>query len=183
MSHKFCLRLRYANVIPLLALQTIFVASSAWAICYSTPRTAIDAAVTSSQPSPALERSGYRVTKIQSDTVLGQRWATIVSCGHPEWPEFALPANGVGPLTTPQEIERSSSKSVKATPIVRAGDIVRLWKQEKLLRIEVAGVSEESGDLGATILVRLLRGNTDDQSIPEQVSGVVRGPSNVEIRQ
>jgi hypothetical protein len=30
--------------------------------------------------------------------------------------------------------------------------------------------------------VRLLHGNTDDQSTLEQFSGVVRGPSNVEIQ-
>jgi hypothetical protein len=58
---------------------------------------------------------------------------------------------------------------------------VRLWKQEDLLRIEVAGVSEESAGLGQTVRVRLLRGNTDDQSISEHFSGVVRGPSNVEM--
>jgi hypothetical protein len=183
MSNKLRRRLRYVSVIPLLALQAAFLASSARAICYSTPRTAIDAVVTSAPFSPALGRSGYRVTKIQSDTVLGQRWVMIASCGHPEWPEVALPASGTGLLITPQEIERSSSRSAKATPVVRAGDIVRLWKQENLLRVEVAGVSEESGDLGATIRVRLLRGNMNDQSIPEQFSGVVRGPSNVEIQQ
>jgi hypothetical protein len=36
--------------------------------------------------------------------------------------------------------------------------------------------------VGKTILVRLLRRNTDDQSIPEQFSGVIRGPSDVEMQ-
>jgi flagella basal body P-ring formation protein FlgA len=106
----------------------------------------------------------------------------IVSCGHPEWPAFAFPANGAISIKTLQEGDRSLTESVKTAPVVRAGDIVRLWRQESLLRIEVAGVSEESGGLGNTIRVRLLRRNPDDQSIPEQFSGVVRGPSNVEIQ-
>ena len=71
---------------------------------------------------------------------------------------------------------------ISTAPVVRAGDIVRLWRQESFLRIEVAGMSEESGGLGKTIRVRLLRRNTDDQSIPEQFSGVIRGPSDVEMQ-
>jgi flagella basal body P-ring formation protein FlgA len=72
--------------------------------------------------------------------------------------------------------------SVRSIPVVHAGDIVRLWKQEDILRIEVAGVSEESGGLGKTIRVRLLRQNTDSQVIPEQFFGIVRGPSDVEMQ-
>ena len=60
-------------------------------------------------------------------------------------------------------------EGAKTAPVVRAGDIVRLWRQESSLRIEVAGVSEESGGLGKTIRVRLLRRNTDDQSMPAAV--------------
>jgi hypothetical protein len=60
--------------------------------------------------------------------------------------------------------------------------MVQLWRRESLLRIEVVGISEESGGLGKTIRVRLLPRNTDDQAVPEQVSGVVRGPSNVEMQ-
>jgi hypothetical protein len=54
--------------------------------------------------------------------------------------------------------------------------------QEGVLRIEAAGVSEESGGLGKTIRVRLLRRNTDDQSIAKQFSGVIRGPLDVEMQ-
>jgi Chaperone for flagella basal body P-ring formation len=182
MSNSFRSQLRYLRVISLLVLQTVLVVNSARAICYVTPRAAFDAAITSSSFSPTLESSGYRVTRIQSDPVLGRRWAMIVSCSHPEWPALALPANGTISIKTLQEGNRSLTESIKTAPVIHAGDIVRLWRQESLLRIEIAGVSEESGGLGNTIRVRLLRRNTDDQSIPEQYSGVVRGPSNVEIQ-
>jgi hypothetical protein len=43
-------------------------------------------------------------------------------------------------------------------------------------------VSEESGGLGKTIRVRLLRRNADDQVIQERFSGIVRGPSDVEMQ-
>jgi Chaperone for flagella basal body P-ring formation len=171
-------RIRYLGLISSVTLQGILVATSARATCYGTPYTAIDEAVASSLSPPAVNSGGYKVTKIQSDPVLGQRWVTIVSCGHPEWPAFVLRANGTSSSKASQE---SRPLTVSTAPVVRAGDIVRLWRQESLLRIEAAGVSEESGDLGKTIRVRLLRRNTDDQSIPEQFSGIVRGPLNVEI--
>jgi hypothetical protein len=182
MSNRLRPQFKHFGMISLFVLKGVFVINSVRAICYATPREAFDAVVTSSSFSPTLENSGYRVTKIQSDPVLEQRWAMIVNCGHPEWPAFTLPADGAILMKTLQERNRSLTESVKTTPVVRAGEVVRLWKQESLLRIEVAGVSEESGGLGSTIRVRLLRGNTDDQSIPEQFSGVVRGPSNVEIQ-
>jgi hypothetical protein len=182
MRSAHCSRFRYVSVISLFALQGVYMASSALAVCYSTPRMAVDANAMSPSSSPTLKKDGYRVTKIGSDPVLGQRWAMIASCGHPEWPAFALATNGATSLTSPQEAQRSLADGVRTAPVIRAGDIVRLWKQEKLLRIEVAGVSEESGGLGKTIRVRLLHRNTDDQSIPEQFSGVIRGPSDVEMQ-
>jgi len=179
MSDSLYLQLRHAGLISLLTLPRIFI--SAQAACYNTPRTAIDALKANPSISMASESSGYRVTRIQSDPVLGQRWAMITSCGHPEWPSIALPTNGASSLNPPQGAERPLTESVRQALVIRAGDVVRLWRQESLLRIEVTGVSEESGGLGNTVRVRLLR-SAGDQSIPEQFSGVVRGPSNVEIQ-
>ena len=79
-------------------------------------------------------------------------------------------------------MERSVTGGFRTAPVVRAGDVVRLWRHEGVLRIEVAAVSEESGGLGKTIRVRLLRRNTDDQSIAKLFSGVIRGPLDVEMQ-
>jgi hypothetical protein len=181
MSKSLCSQFRSVRLISLLIILGIFLARVAAATCYSTPRIAVDAVVTSSLFPSALKNGGYRITNIQSDPVLGQTWAMIASCGHPEWPAFALPANR-SVLKAHQETKRSLTEGVRTGPVVRAGEIVRLWRQESLLRIEVTGVSEESGGLGKTIRVRLLRRNTDDRSIEQQFSGVVRGPSSVEIQ-
>jgi hypothetical protein len=183
MSDSLGSQLRFLVLISLLMLWGIFVAIPAPAACYNTPRAAVDALEANSSVSSTSEKSGYRVTKIQSDRVLGQRWAMIASCGHPEWSAFALPANEVSSLKeSPKGAERLSSDSAKTASAIHAGDVVQLWKQETLSRIEVAGVSEESGAVGEIIRVRLLRSAANDQSIPEQFSGVVRGPSNVEIQ-
>jgi hypothetical protein len=174
--------LRYVGIVALVSLLSVSKGSLATTACYSTPRMAVDSADPSSSSSLVTKDGGYRVTKIKLDPVLGRRWALIARCSHPNWPIFALPANGVGSIAAPRELARSLGEDIKTTPIVRAGDIVRLWRQEHLLRIEVAGVSEESGGLGKTVRVRLLRRNTDDQSMPAQFSGIVRGPSDVEMQ-
>lgn len=181
MGNSFYSRLGCDGLISLVILCGIFTNLSAQAACYKTPSSAIDSLQANSSVSAASESSGYRVTGIQSDPVLGQRWVMISSCSHPEWPAVALQAIGTTSLEVPMEGKHPSIDNFRQTPVIHAGDIVKLWRQEKLLRIEVAGISEESAGLGQTVRVRLLHSNTDDQSIPEQFSGVVRGRSNVEI--
>jgi hypothetical protein len=149
--------------------------------CYVTPRAAIDSSKVGSLISPVSTGGGYRVTSIQQDVVLGRRWALIASCDHPEWPALALQMYGSSPLPSALQIKQGI-RDVISTPVVHAGDPVRLWKQEDLLRIEIAGVSEESGGLGNTIRVRLLHRNTDNLSIQERFSGIIRGPSDVEMQ-
>jgi hypothetical protein len=90
---------------------------------------------------------------------------------------------GSNPLPSTLPIRRTLKDGIiSAIPVVRAGDPVRLWKQEDLLRIEIAGISEESGNLGNKIRVRLLHRNTDDQAMQEEFSGIIRGPSDVELQ-
>ena len=155
------------------------MASSTQTACYSSPNRAVEALTVESSVSSTVKNYGYRVTRIAPDQILGKRWAIVVRCGHPEWPEVALQTSVTGSMIV---APMKSSLGESAPPVVRAGDIVRLWKQESSLRIEVAGVSEESGALGQTIRVRLLRRNTEDQSIPEQFFGIIRGPSDVEMK-
>lgn len=180
---KSSTRLWVGNVvaIALFALPGLSLIGSAHAACYSTPRSAVDALASNSSVSRDSANAGYRVSGIKSDPVLGLRWAMIARCDHPEWPAVALSTNTTRSMPAHQS-EQSSTSNIGAGPLVRAGEIVRLWTQESLMRIEVVGVSEENGGLGKTIRVRLLRRSTDGQSIPEQFSGIVRGPSDVEIQ-
>ena len=165
---------RSVAAFPLLLLWCGAV-SSAQTNCYNTAQLALDPATASS--SSPLSKSGYRLSRIQSDPALGKRWAMIVSCDHPEWPAFALPLETNSPLKAPQRI---STKEIPSTPVVHAGDAVQLWKYDRLLRIEVTGISEQSGSLGKKIRVRLVQ---TDSGVPQQLLGIVRGPSNVEIEQ
>jgi hypothetical protein len=167
--------------ISVLSLSAAGATASARTACYSTPNAAIDSVKPGSSSSPVSRGGGYRVTGIQSDPVLGGNWAIVASCDHTDWPVLAVQTSGSDSVT-PSRAGQMRVMGVGSIPVVHAGDIVRLWKQEDLLRIEVAGVSEESGGLGKTIRVRLLRRNADDQVNQERFSGIVRGPSDVEMQ-
>ncbi len=126
--------------------------------------------------------NGYRVSRIQSDPVLGRRWAMLISCDHSEWPVIALPIDNAGIFNWPQCSQAAFSPDARPKPMVHIGEAIRAWKQENLLRIEIAGVAEESGVLGQKIRVRILRQALGEASPPEHLSGTVRGPANVEIQ-
>src|SRR5580692_3914767 len=135
----------------LLTLYWICLANSALAACYNTPTMAIDAGSLTSSSSLS-ESGGYRVERIQSDPVLRQTWAMVIRCDHPEWPAVALPLrDSILPL---QLREQKKAMDLPASVVIRAGEIVRLWRQETSLRIEVAGISEGNGGLGDLIRVR-----------------------------
>jgi hypothetical protein len=162
-----------------LLLHGICFANTALAVCYRTPADAIAANFETSSFSISKD-GGYRVAKIQSDPVLSQSWAMIIPCDHPGWPAVAIPLrNSILPA---QLKAQEGAAKILAPVVVRGGDIVRLWRQESSLRIEVSGISEGNGGLGDLVKVRLLRRNTDDQSITEQFSGIVRGPFDVEMK-
>jgi hypothetical protein len=165
-----------------LSAYCIFATCAGLGACYSTPREAIDSSRSGSLIAPVTQGGGYRITSVQSDIVLGQRWAFIANCDHPEWPVSALQIYGPSSLPGSLRAKQQSREGIFVIPVVHAGDLVRLWKQEDLLRIEVAGVSEESGGLGNTIRVRLLHQNADEQSVHTQFMGIVRGPSDVEMQ-
>jgi hypothetical protein len=173
MRNDFCLLLGFARII---ALSGMIFPGSLQGVCYTTPHSAVGALETGSSFPADINRDGYQVTRIESDPVLGKKWAILARCGDPSWPLTAVPTNGASSFTAIQKIE-----DIKVPLIVRAGDIVRLWSQEVALRFEVSGMAEESGGLGQTIRVRLAHKNTDDQSPPPQFMGVIRGHSEVEI--
>jgi hypothetical protein len=109
----------------------------------------------------------------------------IANCGHPELPVFALPMHSSS-LDTPysQHAEHLNVESLhELLPVVHAGDIIRFWRQEDHLRIEVAGIAEESGTLGKAVHVRLLRSSASVEQVEQQFVGLVRGPSDVEMQQ
>jgi hypothetical protein len=173
-------RLCHIGILAMCVARSVTGNASARASCFGTPQAAVDAAFSGHLFTQTLDGGGYRVTTIQLDPVLGKRWASITNCGHPDWPFFVLPAPGKQKVSTFQRQPREISQS-QAAFVVRAGDGVRLWRQEGVVRIEVRGVSEENGRLGGTVRVRLLPDNINEGKISDYLNGVVRGRSDVEM--
>src|SRR5580698_6861173 len=116
MKHSRQLRLLYARLICLLSL-----VGSAQAICYSTPRLAVESAlVGDASSSTAAISSGYRVIRLESDSVLRQRWATVANCAHPEWPAVAMP---IGGDSIPKDTQQRQYEAQQLPTIVHIGDI------------------------------------------------------------
>jgi Chaperone for flagella basal body P-ring formation len=157
----------------------VVLAPMASGVCASTPVAAVNLSETGG--GQALQGGdGYRVTSVRWDPLLRQGWAMVARCGHPEWPEFALPTH-VSSWALKREEGTTLIGLVDVPLVVRAGDTVRLWRRENELLIEVAAVAEESGSLGKSIRVRLVRAGMEGQA-ERQMVGVVRGPADVEMQ-
>jgi hypothetical protein len=165
-------------MVALLSFPGVGSAAIATTACAATPEAAARLYGETSATSLPREDKGYRVANIRWDPVMRQSWATIVSCAHPEWPAVVLRTSEANHASRGLSAQAREERA----PIVRAGDVVELWRQEDLLRIEVTGVAEQSGGLGETIRVRLLRPQGSSQSVEQQLSGVVRGRADVEMQ-
>ena len=173
------MRWNLSNRIVGLSSGVLLMPPVASAVCASTPVAAVSLSETNRGQFMQGD-GGYRVTSVRWDPVLQQGWAMVARCGHPEWPEVALPTR-LSSLALKRE-ERTASIGVVDVPlVVRAGDTVRLWRRENELRIEVAAVAEESGGVGKSIRVRLVRAGMEGQA-ERQMVGVVRGPADVEMQ-
>jgi hypothetical protein len=180
MSYRYCFAAGYGLI--LFSIFSLAALASARAACYSTPMAAVESMKPGSSLAPLTE-GGYWVTGIQTDPMSGQKWAMIASCDHPERPVFSLPTEWSGPAQQLQFREpQAIPDNAHMIPLVHVGDTVRLWRQEAVLRIELAGVAEENGSFGKLIRVRLLRRNTNDQSTQTEFAGIVRGKSDVEMQ-
>jgi hypothetical protein len=175
--------------IPLLlcciGLGAVIAAHAAVRDCVSNPSTAIGSVRTSASLSSAQNSGDYRVQAYRWDPILLRKWLTIANCNHPERPTFAILAHEenddlILDTASSRRDNRILEESPHALPaLVRAGDIVRLWRQEDNVRIEAIAVSEESGSLGKSVRVRLVQvGNPVEQ----QFIGVISGPADVELR-
>jgi hypothetical protein len=65
--------------------------------------------------------------------------------------------------------------------LVRAGDPVKLWLQDAIVRIEMSGIAEESGRDGDHVTVRITRQTEAYGMTVERFAGIVRGAGDVEM--
>lgn len=148
--------------------------------CARTPSLALGISSLPATAGVMAGQEGYRVKIVRWDPLLKQRWAVVASCDHPERPSIAMQVSDERLEAVHPNLESRRQTTQSPFPIVHAGDLVQLWKQEQNLRIKVAGRAEENGAAGSRVRVRLIPSGFDIG--PEHTFiGIVRGPSDVEI--
>ena len=177
MSLKFHPVSLFTGLSLCLSASHLSLVAVAQAECYPTPQAAI-AGSQSTSSGVQNDAGGYHVVRTDTDSLLRRSWVTVASCDHPEWPAWILAASA-RPLIRPARLPSDSASSLV---VIHAGDPVRLWRQEAFLRIQVAGISEQTGIVGQTIRVRLAAARDAGSSQPEERSGIVQGRSDVEMR-
>lgn len=161
-------------------VSVVLIATVAQAECFDTPAAAASS-VSAASVLPAVAAGGYRVASVRLDPFLHQRWALVVSCEHPEWPAIEMPLPTMQTQRT--VLREAASLAVRSgSPVVRAGDTVELWSRQGDLRIEMAALAEQNGNLGESVRVRLMPRQTLGVQTEKEFVAVVRGPRSVEMQ-
>ena len=124
----------------------------------------------------------YRVVLQRWDAVLGRGLELRQNCSHPEWPaRSVLLSPSVVQPGTPHAQSASMQIPVIQAFLVRAGETVRLWRQDDKARIEMYGMAEQAAKKDERVTVRVQRQYGDDGPSIERITGIVRGTGDVEM--
>lgn len=149
--------------------------------CAKTPEAALLAVSQGASTQAPFAGQGYRVESVHHDLVLQRNWAVVRSCDHPEWPAFTLSTHLAAQHSAASLMAERASEEL---PVVRAGDLVRLWRTDGDAHIEMIATAEQSGAIGTRVRVRMVVPPSEEGQ-PDGVrylAGVVRGPESVELR-
>jgi hypothetical protein len=177
------MRSSFFLVSALVAIASTVSCSRAFAgnsVCARTPELALKATSAHGGVKNTSGEDGYRIKAVRWDPLLSQHWAMIESCQHPERPVVALPLSEFAPKSISALAHRGDQSAPLPFPVIHAGDLVQMWRQEQDLRIEIAGRAEESAAIGSRVRIRLLRSGFEFGT-EQIVTGIVRGPGDVEI--
>jgi Chaperone for flagella basal body P-ring formation len=119
-------------------------------------------------------RHGYRLQSVIRDFAMGQEWAVLASCAHPETPWIAI-AQHRPAAEWPLPAALAVSDLIRgAAYTVRSGSRVRLWLRTPVARIDLSGIAMEGGAPGEMIRVRIAPGG-------KVFRGTVRAAGSVEL--
>jgi len=152
------------------------LSSSQAAECYSTP-TALDALVTKN-----FVLFNLKERRLPSDKDrVGPSVRTEMGDDCPLWSSrmavIAVPANGLTSFASPQKAERFVAEGSRSLPVVRAGEVVQLWRRKAFCVLKLLRLSEEVVVWVRPFECDCYTGNRRSSQVPEQVSGVIRGPA------
>jgi hypothetical protein len=157
----------------------VAVPLTGWAAgpCAATPQAAVRA-FASGAPVEDGSEDGYKVVGVRSDPVLAVNWADVRRCGHPEWPGVSVATTAAGGFVA----ARAAAVVVRGPLLVRAGEVVQVWRNEANVRFEVSAVSDGGGVVDR-IRLHIVTHEEDGGDSVRYVFGLVRGAGNVEMEQ
>ena len=121
---------------------------------------------------------------VKHDAVRDLRWAVMVDCVHPEWPAKLVPLVGkdVAQMQAVTAVVVPAAVVKETGPLtVKAGEMVRVWSNDGVVKMETTGVAQESGGVGKRIRVRMLRQGMESIATEKVVTGLVAGLGSVEM--
>ena len=126
---------------------------------------------------------GYQVVARTWDAVLKTTYELRQSCSHPGWPAYfaAVRSGSTSPVVLNGIVIPKDAAPSTRPLLVHAGDPVRLWMQDEMVRIEMTGEAEQSARNGEHVIVRVVHQSDDGAIAVERISGIVRGPGDVEM--
>ena len=184
--------MRMSGVAGLVFVATgpMVLAQAGPGVCFRSPEDVVRGG-----PLAQARDTGYRLQSTRWDALLQRGWATVVSCDHPERPGItvamvdparealatALPASIAAPGTAvvarPVSVVRGPT-----VPVVRAGDVVHVFRNEEMAQIEFSGVAQANGNPGDVIRVRIKHAVSDEPIQDQYIAAVVRGPRLLEMQ-
>jgi hypothetical protein len=127
------------------------------------------------------DASGKQIVARRWDVVLGHQWEMVRDCRHPEWPARAQVTGGAVSAIENKKAVATMPAVAQSPILVHAGDIVALWQQAALVRIEMSGVAEQAARSGELVSVRVTHITAEGGMSVERLSGTVRAAGNVEM--
>jgi hypothetical protein len=132
---------------------------------------------------------GFRLESVRRDVFSGVAWATVRSCGHPEWPGTLVmlsAGNAGGALGA--LAGRRSEVAPRAALVLLAGARVQLVETSGSVRMEMSGIAQSSGAIGDRIRVRMVPVSGDGTDVGSSwsaserfLTGVIRSAGLVEV--
>ncbi len=132
-------------------------AALAFAPAWSSEPACYESAAAAAAQKGMRSAQGFRIGSTYRDSLTGDLWANIRSCGHPERPQFlVLAALGNLGLGLASSMAKRNEASAGRALVMLAGSRVNVVEVSEGTRIEIPAVAQTSGAIGDRMRARII---------------------------